>query len=149
MSLTDIISRSIIELLDDCGGIAEIQRNELAGRIGCVPSQINYVITSRFTQEKGYMVESRRGGGGYIKISRINLNPKDVWAHLINSIGERLDEESCRIILQNLMADEILKPQTARLIYSAVTSAALRDVPQELRDNVRATIIKNMLLAIQ
>ena len=64
MRMSDLVAQYIIEMLDRENGSAEIQRNELAGNLGCVPSQINYVITSRFTPEKGYIVESRRGGGG-------------------------------------------------------------------------------------
>ena len=74
MNLSELVALRILEMLDAAGGEAEIQRNELASSIGCVPSQINYVITSRFTPEQGYTVESRRGGGGYIRISRVNLS---------------------------------------------------------------------------
>lgn len=148
MNLSDIISQSILKLLEEYDGTAEIQRNELANRIGCVPSQINYVITSRFTPEKGYLVESKRGGGGYIRISKITLNPRDLVVHLINTIGSRLDEGSSRAILQNLINDKILAEETARMMWSALSLSALREVPPELRDNVRASIFKNMLLTI-
>ena len=146
MNLSDIISQAIKEMLDKYGGTADIQRNELAGRIGCVPSQINYVISSRFTQEQGYIVESRRGGGGFIRISRASLNPRGIIMHLVGSIGGSLDENSCRAILQNLMADEVLSENASRLMWSAVTATALKDVPAELRDKARASILKNMLL---
>ncbi len=148
INLSDIISQSILNLLEQYDGTAEIQRNELASKIGCVPSQISYVITSRFTPEKGYLVESRRGGGGYIRISKITLNPRDLVVHLINAIGARLDEGSCRVILQNLINDKILAEETARMMWSALNTSALREVPQELRDNVRASIFKNMLLTV-
>ena len=68
MRISDSVANYILQMLNDENGIAEIQRNELANTLGCVPSQINYVITSRFTPEQGYIVESRRGGGGYIRI---------------------------------------------------------------------------------
>ena len=74
MKMSDIVASYIMKILDESDGNAEIQRNELAGELGCVPSQINYVITSRFTPEQGYMVESKRGGGGYIKITRIKMD---------------------------------------------------------------------------
>ena len=65
MRMSDLVAQYILEMLEEQDGSAEIKRNELAGNLGCVPSQINYVITSRFTPEQGYIVESRRGGGGY------------------------------------------------------------------------------------
>ena len=73
MKVTDMIAAAILAALESQDGTAEIQRNELASRLGCVPSQISYVITSRFTPEQGYVVESRRGGGGYIRISRVRV----------------------------------------------------------------------------
>lgn len=148
MNLSDLISQTIVQMLDQYGGTAEIQRNELAGQIGCVPSQISYVITSRFTPEKGYLVESRRGGGGYIRITRVVLNPREMVVHLINTIGCRLDDGSCRVILKNLVDGGVLAEETARMFYSAMSSSALREVPQQLRDRVRASIFKNLLLTV-
>ena len=75
MRMIDIITKRILEMLEESEeNIAEIQRNELASMVGCAPSQINYVISSRFTPEQGYIIESRRGGGGYVRISRIKCN---------------------------------------------------------------------------
>ena len=64
MNISDIITQAILDTLNQSGGSVQLKRNELANQIGCVPSQINYVITSRFTPEHGYIVESKRGGGG-------------------------------------------------------------------------------------
>lgn len=83
MRISDSVANYILQLLDQAGGIAEIQRNELAGFLGCVPSQINYVLTSRFTPEQGYLVESRRGGGGYIRITRLKLSKADMIMHIM------------------------------------------------------------------
>ena len=91
MRLSDRIAQQILSMLEAAQGVAEIQRNELAGSIGCVPSQINYVLTSRFTPEQGYLVESRRGGGGYIRITRINSGRGAAIMHVVNSIGDTLD----------------------------------------------------------
>lgn len=82
MGISDNVAEYILELLQKDNGTAEIQRNELAGIIGCVPSQINYVLTSRFTPEQGYIVESRRGGGGYIRITRMRVSKSDMIMHL-------------------------------------------------------------------
>jgi transcriptional regulator CtsR len=135
-----------MQALDESNGNAEIQRNELATVIGCVPSQINYVLTSRFTPEQGYIVESRRGGGGYIKITRIKMDKNLVCAHIINSIGEKLDNSTCKIMLQNMIDRKTISYNAAKLILSAVSDKAYACVPIELRDYLRAAIFKNMLL---
>lgn len=104
MRMSDLVAQYIIEMLDRENGSAEIQRNELAGNLGCVPSQINYVITSRFTPEKGYIVESRRGGGGFIRISRVKMDRGTALMHIINSIGTTLDKASARGNAQKYVA---------------------------------------------
>ncbi len=146
MRMSDLVTQYILELLESSGGSAEIQRNELAGELGCVPSQINYVITSRFTPEQGYLVESRRGGGGYIRIMRMKLDRSSALMHLINSIGSRLDAATAAAMLRNLEQQSILSAETARLMSAALSDRSYRDIPPELRDFVRASIFKNMLL---
>ena len=86
MSLSSQITGMILEMLGN-GGTVEIQRNELAQTVGCVPSQINYVIASRFTPEQGYIVESRRGGGGYIRIRRAAMEPNQKVMHAVNAVS--------------------------------------------------------------
>ena len=88
MRMSDLVAQHILAMLDEQNGNAEIRRNELANDLGCVPSQINYVITSRFTPEQGYIVESRRGGGGYIRITRVNMDKSSAIMHIVNSIGD-------------------------------------------------------------
>ena len=90
MSLSNQIARMLMEMLES-DGTTEIQRNELAQTLGCVPSQINYVISSRFTPEQGYIVESRRGGGGYIKITKVKLDHPSLIMHTVNHIGDAVD----------------------------------------------------------
>lgn len=139
-----MIAQAIQQMIDEEGGRAEIQRNEFANRMGCVPSQINYVLTSRFTPEQGYIVESRRGGGGYIRIVRIPHG--QVLMHLLNSIGDRIDAQSSRVILQNLLGDGVIDEHSARMIAVAVSDRTLKEVPVELRDRVRATLLKQLLV---
>ena len=102
MSLSSQITGMILEMLGN-GGTVEIQRNELAQTVGCVPSQINYVIASRFTPEQGYIVESRRGGGGYIRIRRAAMEPNQKVMHAVNAVGGRLDERTARAHLAELV----------------------------------------------
>lgn len=148
MRMSDIVAQHILEMLDERDGNAEIQRNELASFLGCVPSQINYVITSRFTPEHGYIVESRRGGGGYIRITRINTSASTAVMHIINSIGERLDKVSAEIMINNMLSRSIISEQTARLLASAMSERSYLNVPQQYRDYIRASIFKNMLLTL-
>ena len=105
MRLSDMLTEYIMDMLSESGN-AEIKRNELANHFGCVPSQINYVITSRFTPEKGYIVSSKRGGGGSVTITKLSLSGGELLMHTINSIGESIDENSVRIILDNLVFNE-------------------------------------------
>jgi transcriptional regulator CtsR len=146
--MSDIVARHILEMLDECDGNAEIQRNELASVLGCVPSQINYVITSRFTPEQGYIVESRRGGGGYIRITRINTSTSTAIMHIVNSIGKRLDKVSAEIMINNMLQRSIINEGTARLLAAAMSERSYIEVPQQYRDFVRASIFKNMLLTL-
>ena len=132
MRMSDLVAQYITEMLDRQDGSAEIQRNELAGTLGCVPSQINYVITSRFTPEQGYIVESRRGGGGYIRISRVKMDGGTALMHIVNSVGDSLDKATAEVMI----------------IAAALSDRTLRRVEQEKRDSVRADLLKNMLITI-
>lgn len=91
MNLSNAIAQMISEMLDGKDEV-EFRRNTLAQNLGCVPSQINYVISSRFTPERGYIVESRRGGGGFIRIAKVNCNGETLLMHVVNSVGDSIDE---------------------------------------------------------
>ena len=119
---------------------------EFANTIGCAPSQINYVLSSRFTPEHGYMIESRRGGGGYIRIRRVVMNHTSALMHIINSIGDAVDPMTTRIILENCIESGIISPDAAKLIATAVSAAVLQAVPVEYRDTLRAALLKQLLL---
>lgn len=147
MSLSNDIAVILMNMLEESGR-AEIKRNELAQQLGCVPSQINYVIASRFTPERGYTVESQRGGGGYIKITRINYSAKEqLLMHIINSIGDSVSEQSARAIIVNLNHSEIISADKAKPIIAAMNENCYKSVPAEFRGKIRAAILKQMLLA--
>ena len=148
MRMSDLVARYIKDMLEEQNGEAEIKRNELATTLGCVPSQINYVITSRFTPEQGYIVESRRGGGGYIRITRINTTPSAAIMHIVNSIGSTLDKATAEIMLDNMLSRDIIDARTTRLIAAAAGERAYLSVPQQYRDSLRAAVFKNMLLTL-
>lgn len=148
MRVSDMVAQHILALLDAADGMAEIQRNELANLLGCVPSQINYVITSRFTPEHGYSVESRRGGGGYIRIVRRKLTKSDLVMHLIHSAGSQLDGRTAQAMTENLYGNGVISLQERMMLLAAVSERTLGGVPKELRNLVRADLYKSMLLAI-
>lgn len=146
--MSDIIAGFINEVLNEMDGTAELQRSQLASRFNCVPSQINYVISTRFSPEHGYIVESRRGGGGYIRISRVRTDPKMLVMHTVNSIGDSIDLKAVAALVSNLLNNGVLDEKTARLVIAATGSNALRAVPQDYRDTVRASIFKQILINI-
>lgn len=147
MRLSDMLTQYIMEMIE-AEGNAEIRRNELADRFGCVPSQINYVLTSRFTPEQGYIIESRRGGGGYIRITRVMGDKSSALMHIVNSIGAELDNITSEIMIKNLLSSSIISSEAARLMLTAGADRTLQGVVPSQRDRVRASIYKNMLLAL-
>ena len=148
MLISDSIAAFIDEMLNDCGGTLEIKRNDLAKRLGCVPSQINYVVASRFTPEKGYIIESRRGGGGYIRIVRRVLDEKDLLRSVFSSLGATLGEKEMFSILEALYAADIITAREMRYTSTMLSQNALATVPREIQDTMRAASFRNLLLAI-
>lgn len=147
MRMSDLITKEIIRMLNESElNTAEIQRNEFANSIGCAPSQINYVLSSRFTPEHGYIIESRRGGGGYIRIKRVVLNQTSALMHIINSIGDSIDAMSTRIVLENCLEAGIVTEDVARVMAAAVSGSVMQNVPPQFKDSLRAAILKQMLL---
>lgn len=148
MRMSDMVARYILDILDEQGGEAEIRRNELATTLGCVPSQINYVITSRFTPEQGFIVESRRGGGGYIRITRINTTRGVAIMHIVNAIGSALDKATAEVMIENMFTRGFIDARIAKLMAAAMGERAYLGIPQEYRDSLRAAVFKNMLLTL-
>ena len=147
MKMSDIIAQAIIQLLDESAdNTAQIQRNEFAEIMGCVPSQINYVLGSRFTPEHGYQIESFRGGGGCIRISRVQMNRPTAIMHIVNSIGSSLDATSSRILIDNCIRAALISEDAARMIIAATSNHVLSVVDFSYRDKLRAAIVKQMLL---
>ena len=147
MRMTDSVVQYILSLLEEEHGSAEFRRNELAETMGCVPSQISYVISSRFTPEQGYLVESRRGGGGYGRITRVKRDAPTLLMHLVNSIGEKLDSATAGVVLNNLAERKVLSLRDAKLMAAAVSDQSLSEADRETRDALRAGILKNLLMA--
>ncbi len=145
MRISDIIEKFIKNLLDDTDGFIEIQRNELADYFNCVPSQINYVISTRFGPDQGYYVESRRGGGGCIRIRKINMTKSNYLMHIIANMGDRISSNEVNIFVNNFINYNIINDKEARLLKAATSDNVLTISPDS-KDKIRANIFKNMLL---
>lgn len=146
MKMTDVIANMILDMFDEDNSTIQIQRNDLASQIGCVPSQINYVITSRFTPEQGYRIESRRGGGGCIYITRAETKNSAIVA-LINSIGSSIDERSAKANIYNLNYQNLIDDKTAKVLVAAIADNNMRGLPTDVKNAVRAKQFKQMLTA--
>ena len=147
MGISDLIASFLQDSLEMTeNGVLEVQRNDLAQRFNCVPSQINYVMSTRFSPERGYIVESRRGGNGYIRITRVRVGRQTLLMHVINSLEGRVDLPSARAILSNLVQSCALEEALGRTLLAAISDKALAAVPRELRDVVRADIMKQVLI---
>ncbi len=144
MRMSDMIEEFIKELFED-DDIVEIQRNDLAQQFNCVPSQINYVISTRFKPSQGYYVESKRGGGGNIKIKKVNITKSNYFMHIINSIGDSITAQEVDIFISNFLSYQMISETEAKLLKVATSDNVLK-LPLHTRDEVRARIFKNMLL---
>ena len=150
MRLSDSIEQFIKELLSQESTEVELKRNELAEYFGCAPSQINYVLATRFSPDHGYLTESRRGGGGYIRIVRVVQSGSQRLMYLVNDrIGDSLGEEECLRLISQLKEQMIITADEAALMASAVSTRALSvPVPDVLKDAMRAKMMKSMLMTI-
>lgn len=148
MRLSEVIEEYIKGLLAEANAeneFVEFGRNELAEYFKCVPSQINYVISTRFSPERGYYVESKRGGGGSIRIKRIDITKDRYIMHLVNSLNDSLSQQEAEIIINNMVDYEVIDSKIARLLKVATNDKVL-SLPQEYRDIVRTRIFKNLLI---
>jgi transcriptional regulator CtsR len=149
-NISDIIEQYLKHVLDNSGKeIVEIKRSEIADKFQCVPSQINYVINTRFTIERGYVVESKRGGGGYIRIIKVQVNNQ---AHLLDQIlhliHHRLSQASAEDIIGRLVGEEVISAREAKLMLSVIDRSVLYiDLPY--RDELRARMFKAMLTSLK
>lgn len=127
----------------------EIRRSEIADRFNCVPSQINYVINTRFTVQQGYVVESKRGGGGYIRIMKVNLvDDMDIIDALLEVVPEELSIKQANHILQNLYDNELLSKREAQLLNIAMSKESLTEAEQ-CSDQLRSNMMKNILTSLK
>lgn len=147
-NMSDIIEEYLKSVLNDADGQVEIQRSEIAALFDCVPSQINYVINTRFTLQHGYRVESKRGGGGYIRIYEIKMHGQaDLIKNLIHLVGSQVAEKEARAIIQTLYDKKIINAQSGQIMLAAMDDDNYQ-LPDELSRSIRAQILKRMLTQI-
>ncbi|MCI5628188.1 CtsR family transcriptional regulator [Clostridium sp. HCP1S3_B4] len=146
--LSDIIENFIKEMLSESSNDqVQIQRNELADQFRCAPSQINYVLTTRFTGEKGYVIESRRGGGGHIIIKQVTYDGTDRRNRLIyDGIGDNITYHNASSIIENLYDSKLITSREMDIMKMAVNDRTLQN--SENKNTVRADILKNMLITV-
>lgn len=144
-SISDIIEKFIKDLMEDSDTV-QIQRNELASLFNCAPSQINYVLTTRFSREKGYEVQSKKGGGGYVKIDRVSKLNRDEILHILN---EKIDKEitylQSKILIKWLIEINLINNREAKIILCAIDDKSLSTPVRGLNDILRSKVLKNII----
>lgn len=148
MRMSDLIEEFIKDLFDEENEAIEIQRNELAEQFNCVPSQINYVIATRFKPSQGYYVESRRGGGGHITIKKVNSSKEEYIMHIIENIQNTLTSNEVDILISDFLSYNLITSKEAKLLKVATSDNVLK-LPKDIKDQVRARIFKNMILNLE
>lgn len=149
-NISDIIEQYLKKVLHVSEeNVVEIKRNEIAEKFQCVPSQINYVINTRFTIEKGYIVESKRGGGGYIRIIKVEtVDHADLIDQMVDLIPIRISQSTSEILIERLLEEQVISQREAKLIISAIDrSVLLIELPG--RDELRSNILKSMLFTLK
>ena len=146
--LSDIIERFIKSMLKDTeDGIIEIQRNELAEHFDCAPSQINYVLTTRFTSDRGYYIESRRGGGGYIRVVRASIEENEYLNDLMkNVIGDSLTRQKAYSLIEDFVEEELFSKREGEIVKTVISERSLGNGSESNR--LRANIFKNLLIIL-
>ena len=144
-SISDIIEKFIKDLMEDSDTV-QIQRNELASLFNCAPSQINYVLTTRFSREKGYEVQSKKGGGGYVKIDKVaKLNKEQVLYILHKKIDEEITYIQSKVIIKWLLDINLINNRESKIILCAIDDKSLNTPIRGLNDILRAKVLKNII----
>lgn len=145
-NISDIIENFILETMGQDNTI-EISRNALANYFCCAPSQINYVLETRFTLDRGFSKESKRGGGGFIKISKIDMQNDGLALMILENVGDELTSKRMNQILMHLRDEDILTDKELILIKTALSDEAL-SVPIIMKDKLRANAFKCVLIEL-
>ncbi|WP_349409096.1 CtsR family transcriptional regulator [Pseudalkalibacillus sp. SCS-8] len=149
-NISDIIEAYLREILNESNTKAiEIKRSEIAEKFQCVPSQINYVINTRFTIEKGFIVESKRGGGGYIRIIKVETDSSTILLdQILRLIKTRINQSAAENIILRLLEEEIISIREARLMKSVMDRSTI-NIVLPYRDELRANLLKSMIQSLK
>lgn len=149
-NISDVIEQYLKQIIaGNEQALIEVKRSELANQFDCVPSQINYVIRTRFTEEKGYVVESKRGGGGYIRIIKIELaSNRDLYDQLMDLIGSSMTQQAAANMIQRLEEEEAVTKREAKLMMAVIDREVLA-LPLPARDQIRARSMMALLKTLK
>lgn len=149
MNLVDMIEKYLREEVDKSSNdVLEVKRSDLAELFSCVPSQINYVISTRFAPEMGFYVETRRGGGGYIRIKKVNAYEDEIINNIFDKIGNKMSQHVVDVYLKVLLDYNVIDKNVARIIKVATSDKSLQNLSIEDKDVTRANIFKNVVLNV-
>lgn len=147
-NISQLIEDHLKKLLAESNGFIEIQRNEMAGKFNCVPAQINYVLATRFTIERGFLVESKRGGGGYIRIIRLPQDKKvEAAAYFCSLVGSEISQQRAQGIIKRMLEEGLVTEREAALMSAATDREVLR-VGLPARDQLRALVLRAMIATL-
>ncbi|MDO4739049.1 MAG: CtsR family transcriptional regulator [Eubacteriales bacterium] len=145
--LSDSIEKFIKAMMQEEMQI-DLRRNELAQHFGCAPSQINYVLATRFSVDHGYLIESQRGGGGYVRIVRIKQRSDgNLLNVLLERIGNSVSEEEAAGVIRQLLTSRLITEREAKLMKAAAGKNALA-LPVSAKDVLRASVLREMLVQV-
>ncbi len=148
--LSDIIESFIKQMLDvNEGNFVDIQRNELANHFNCAPSQINYVLETRFTYERGYYIESKRGGGGYVRIFKAGTDEDSYLSLMLSQrMGDKMGQQIAFAYLDGLLEQNLIDERAHSILRNVVSDKVLAGIDTQQRDDVRANVIKSVFLTL-
>lgn len=150
MGTTDLLERLIKQMLEDNDGVAEFSRNELAGQVNCVPSQINYVLNTRFKNSMGYVIYSRRGGSGSVRVERLEYDDEDTpyLMQQMKYLPDGLTQHQAHTLIKNWYERDFIDRTVARLMMAITSHQALGAIPAALDGRVRSDLLKQALTAL-
>jgi transcriptional regulator CtsR len=148
--LSDIIESFIKQMLEiNEGNFVEIQRNELANYFKCAPSQINYVLETRFTYERGYYIESKRGGGGYVRIFKASVDEDSYLSQMLSKkMGVDMGQQIAFAYIDGLLEQNLIDEKTHSILKNIVSDKVLGNIDRKPRDELRANIVKSIFLTL-